>query len=82
MAIKMNLTLESCLQQKKLKKTGKKLLKFSKAWASHFRSKLGSRSHALGRFGRANILHLHSLEPLLTQEMRFFKIITEKWNFL
>jgi hypothetical protein len=30
MAIKMNLTLESCLQQKKLKKTGKKLLSSAK----------------------------------------------------
>jgi hypothetical protein len=30
MAIKMNLTLESCLQQKKLKKTGKKLVSSAK----------------------------------------------------
>jgi hypothetical protein len=66
MAIKMNLTLESCLQQK-TEKNWQKTAKFSKAWASHFRSKLGLRSHVLGRFGRANIFMSLWFRALFTQ---------------
>jgi hypothetical protein len=52
MAIKMNLTLESCLQQKKLKKADKKPIFSAKPEPAILK---GLRSHALGRDGQANI---------------------------
>jgi hypothetical protein len=72
MAIKMNLTLEPCLQQKKLKKADKKPFFSAKPEPAILKVIWACARTRWAATGKPISSHIRGLEPLLMQEMSLF----------